>query len=163
MEAMRMQLSLFHSEAESENEEHQPETKQHAAPCELCGVEHSWYESVLARHRPEIRDLYRRTCGLCRGRYTGAIKTHHLDTTWAMRLITALRCEICDNPLPVDYRGRRQGVVDHNHACCPADASCGHCVRGILCRRCNHVIGVLETSLREIDFDRFLGYIKGVF
>lgn len=27
--------------------------------------------------------------------------------------------------------------VDHDHGCCPGKRSCGNCIRGILCPRCN--------------------------
>lgn len=36
--------------------------------------------------------------------------------------------------------------VDHNHSCCPGRKSCGKCVRGILCRRCNRVLGLLNEN-----------------
>ena len=32
-------------------------------------------------------------------------------------------------------------VVDHDHTCCPGSYSCGRCVRGILCSKCNLGIG----------------------
>lgn len=50
-------------------------------------------------------------------------------------------CAICREPCP---RGHLS--VDHDHACCPGESSCGLCVRGLLCRMCNHGIGLLRDS-----------------
>lgn len=36
--------------------------------------------------------------------------------------------------------------LDHDHACCPGSKSCGGCVRGWLCRRCNTVLGLVGDS-----------------
>jgi hypothetical protein len=36
--------------------------------------------------------------------------------------------------------GRRLHV-DHDHGCCPGRRSCGRCIRGILCRACNLMLG----------------------
>jgi hypothetical protein len=32
--------------------------------------------------------------------------------------------------------------VDHDHACCPGTRSCGKCIRGMLCNRCNTGLGM---------------------
>ena len=38
-------------------------------------------------------------------------------------------------------------AIDHNHECCPKSGSCGKCLRGILCRRCNLRLGNLDEFL----------------
>lgn len=41
-------------------------------------------------------------------------------------------------------------TVDHDHACCNESASCGKCVRGLLCHACNISVGRFESgTLRE--------------
>jgi hypothetical protein len=48
--------------------------------------------------------------------------------------------------------------VDHDHSCCPTNFTCGKCVRGILCRRCNMLEGFLGN---DIELARSLiGYLK---
>lgn len=37
-------------------------------------------------------------------------------------------------------------VVDHNHKCCPGKKSCGKCVRGLIHRKCNLLIGFAEDN-----------------
>lgn len=53
-------------------------------------------------------------------------------------------CAICRSTSPDDRRGGWH--VDHDHACCPGGESCGECVRGILCGRCNNMIGFAEDD-----------------
>jgi hypothetical protein len=31
--------------------------------------------------------------------------------------------------------------VDHDHNCCPTHETCGKCIRGILCSKCNRTLG----------------------
>jgi hypothetical protein len=54
-------------------------------------------------------------------------------------------CGICRTP----FQGQRV-CIDHDHACCPVPASghtrsCGKCIRGLLCVRCNTWLGWMET------------------
>lgn len=55
-------------------------------------------------------------------------------------------CGVALVSLPLTPSGRRQWHIDHDHACCPTHRTCGKCIRGILCRSCNHALGHLESS-----------------
>ena len=62
-------------------------------------------------------------------------------------------CATCGTDDP----GTSYWAVDHDHACCPgSDNTCGKCIRGILCRACNHALGNVrdnpETLARLIDY-----------
>jgi hypothetical protein len=53
-------------------------------------------------------------------------------------------CAICREPFD-----DRRICADHDHSCCPAQPkssakTCGECVRGLLCVRCNTWLGWME-------------------
>jgi hypothetical protein len=63
-------------------------------------------------------------------------------------------CATCATPW--DYN-QQTFSVDHDHSCCPNPAkSCGECIRGLLCQRCNMALGLLadnvETLLRAVNY-----------
>ena len=42
--------------------------------------------------------------------------------------------------------------IDHDHLCCSGEgATCGKCVRGVVCNRCNQTIGKYEAGLIRDD------------
>lgn len=51
------------------------------------------------------------------------------------------RCYLCGDEFNVEQR-KRAIHVDHDHACCHTERTCGECVRGLACRNCNQGIGV---------------------
>lgn len=57
-------------------------------------------------------------------------------------------CAICGRPeTGIDnFHGKvRRLAVDHDHKCCPGNRSCGKCVRGLLCSKCNPALAVVES------------------
>jgi hypothetical protein len=57
-------------------------------------------------------------------------------------------CLICRKPETATHQSGalRRLAVDHDHGCCPGKKSCGKCVRGLLCARCNSAIGLFDED-----------------
>ena len=53
-------------------------------------------------------------------------------------------CALCSRKR--EENGNRL-AIDHDHGCCAKSGSCGKCLRGILCRRCNLRSGNLDELL----------------
>jgi len=54
------------------------------------------------------------------------------------------RCLICG--------GEGKLVVDHDHACCPTkNRTCGICVRGLICLRCNTGLGMFDDDIERMQ------------
>ena len=58
-----------------------------------------------------------------------------------------------------DSCGSHVGIaVDHDHSCCPDKNTCGKCIRGVLCRRCNTAEGIFKTNPQSIY--GLIGYME---
>jgi len=142
--ACRQEKSLadFHLRSAS------PDGRQHR--CKQCASElNRKYNSANSEARRETwrnyrRDSYlQRTYGISDERYTEMLE------------LQGGVCKIC--LLPGEAKGERRPLhVDHDHACCPSSRSCGSCVRGLLCQRCNKALGLLRDNTwslqRAIDY-----------
>ena len=60
-------------------------------------------------------------------------------------------CAICEEPPAKEFH------VDHDHACCPGEKSCGKCIRGLLCEGCNLALGRLDKPGRLAKALEYLG------
>lgn len=106
-------------------------------------------DETYAKEHPDSRKLRRR-----------AIREEHPERSQAMDRKQSLRrknvsiedyermlaeqggcCAICGIE-----RTERRLAVDHDHRCCPDRKTCGHCVRGVLCHRCNLSLERLEAD-----------------
>lgn len=67
------------------------------------------------------------------------------------------RCACCGTDTP----GGPTGVfhIDHDHGCCPGKRSCGKCLRGLLCNRCNWMLGHAKDDIDVLA--RAIDYLKG--
>lgn len=52
-------------------------------------------------------------------------------------------CAICGTD---DPGSGKSFAVDHDHECCPGRGSCGKCIRGLLCQKCNRGLGLFNDD-----------------
>lgn len=86
--------------------------------------------------------------GLCERHYT-ATKTYGISIE---RYTEMFRngCQICGVT-----EGRLH--IDHDHSCC-TKGSCGKCVRGVLCHKCNTALGLLGDDVTRMS--KAIGYLE---
>jgi hypothetical protein len=70
-----------------------------------------------------------------------------------MRAEQGGKCRLCRCELPDRF------AIDHDHRCCSGRRSCGKCIRGLLCKRCNVLVGYLESTPKKL-LSRALAYSR---
>jgi hypothetical protein len=90
----------------------------------------------------------------------GYLRKKYLLTLEEFEQMAINGCQICGDK-PKD----RPLHVDHDHACClPEKITCGKCVRGVVCGKCNMTIGKYEQGLIREDNplkDKIKEYLNG--
>ena len=65
-------------------------------------------------------------------------------------------CAVCGSNDPgLD----RDWHIDHDHSCCGAGRSCGDCIRGLLCHKCNLMIGWAGDDV--VKLQSAIDYLQG--
>lgn len=96
----------------------------------------------------ENPDRYKETQSL----YTERHKTfnirskHNLSTEGFENMLSQQNycCASCENEF--DLGALHKIHVDHDHKCCNDKASCGKCIRGLLCSQCNTAAGLMKDD-----------------
>lgn len=108
------------------------------------------YQQVWEKRRPRRKYLPRGPETNLRNRLWGKFK---LDIADYYKIVEQQQncCAICGDPPPY-----QRLVVDHDHSCCVRATSCGECLRGLLCPRCNAGLGAFKDNetimLKAIDY-----------
>lgn len=98
------------------------------------------------------RKTYHKKCnatpeGKLKQRERGLLNSYNLSIKQFEDLLLAQKgvCAVC-RLVPLADRLGRLFHVDHDHNCCPGKKSCGKCIRGLLCHRCNVGMGLLNDD-----------------
>ena len=81
-------------------------------------------------------------CTTCSADYMSLNRYGLTRADVAARVAEQGGCAICKRQEPGGSDYRSGWHVDHDHACCPGERSCGKCIRSILCARCNKILGL---------------------
>jgi hypothetical protein len=120
----------------------------HGSCCRKCKKEQdrARNQGIKIHGRDGYRDILRRERS---ARTKNNIRERHLKSKYGLTLrqyneiLLAQNgaCASCGEP-PGSVRAQgRWLTVDHDHSCCPGVKTCGNCVRGLLCSKCNMSLG----------------------
>jgi len=123
--------------------------------CRLCEKMKPYSEYAGRDNRGKAKESY---CIECK-KFMGTervLSKYGLDVDSYMKIFNSQggTCKICKNP---EKDGKRLSV-DHNHNCCSGPITCGKCIRGLLCSRCNRTLGMVEDNADYLN--AMIEYLK---
>lgn len=117
--------------------------------CKRCFRCQEWLPEYAFNPSTHTSDRLSSRCRRCH-----SDAQHSLSADHRRRLLEEQdgKCATCEHIFDV-HGGGRSGTyaVDHDHRCCPGSHSCGQCIRGLLCTRCNRAIGLLRDDVEVIQ------------
>lgn len=153
----------------------QPETCETLHPCSKCKIPQSCTEYYRRKNvTPAGRDRRGERTTVCKTCATASrvqwvkdnpARTREYMMSWKFGITVEQfdsmlesqggRCAICQAAEP---GGKGRWHIDHDHACCDGDRSCGECVRGLLCHGCNTALGLLGDNINSMR--RAIAYVQ---
>lgn len=134
-----------------------PKMKSGRSPyCRPCAAlrQREWREANPERRREHDQRSYQKRAP---DRWRRRLERDYHITMAAFEQMIADQgggCAVCGG-LP-NGPGKRFHI-DHNHGCCPGVGSCGSCIRGLLCGKCNTLLGLAnEDPERLLAAARYL-------
>ena len=117
----------------------------------LCGRCNEWRPEDDYTPSAKARDRLQSWCSPCASDYM-TLSRYGIDRSRVIEMLNEQGgCGICRTLEPRALGFRNGWHVDHDHACCPGDRTCGKCVRGILCSDCNKMIGLAQDSATRLQ------------
>lgn len=110
--------------------------------CQLC---EAWKPEAEFGRCKDTKDRLQLACRQChRARQTAYRHNISPDEVAELLAHQGGGCAICGS----GSSGTKSGAwhVDHDHACCPDRITCGKCIRGLLCNRCNVMLGMAQDN-----------------
>lgn len=122
--------------------------------CSKC-AEMFWYQGphkICVKCRRTARAAYMKTWQRSRRNEDRDKKFALVPGEWDKRLVDQdYKCLLCSTLLAADGRTSAGPCMDHDHRCCAWNPTvqqpvCGKCNRGIICKRCNSMLGLALDS-----------------
>lgn len=122
--------------------------------CAVCGgsgtVTTSKSHPICIDCRRRHRSLFRRA------------SVHKVPSSVLIEWMKSPECQLCMRPVYTGgstSHGEGNFHIDHDHGCCDRGTSCGACVRGLLCNKCNVHLGAYQSLLSRVPLVRVNEYL----
>lgn len=97
-------------------------TKYKITQCAIAGCENPHYANAMCQ------------------RHNGRASKYRLTAVQLQSLLLVDQCPVCGGDVT-----ERSGAIDHDHSCCGSEKTCGECVIGVICLKCNAGIGYFDN------------------
>lgn len=136
----------------------------HQTECKSCAL--ARIKARSEHYQKNLQHIKNKTCKACKKNFS----VENFFKSKATKDGYGIYCKICQKRRNLIYRYNisendfnlmaKNGcevcgsfeslVIDHNHNCCQSANSCGKCVRGVLCSKCNMAEGLLGSDIKKI-------------